>query len=141
MIKHDKELLTIIRKSMEYCYDCIIFKDNVRYRFENFANCDEVAKFYNDILKNWHFNIQDDGIIFDIIKYTYPGNTTYNIEIYTRQYRREIFRNKFNIAVDHIILKKGDKLTKDMFISYKPTYKESPNCNFIYKIEKGYFDR
>lgn len=126
---------------MEYCYDCIMFKDNVQYRFENFGRCDEVAKFYNDVLKNWHFNIQGDGIIFNTVKYTYPGNTTYNIGIFTNQHLREIFRNKFNTAVDHIILKEGDKLTKDMFKSYKPTYKESPDCHFIYKNEEGYFDR
>lgn len=140
MIKHKEQLLTIIRKSQEFGYDCIMFKDNVKYRFENFSNCDEVANFYNNILKNWHFNIYDNGLVFNVAKYTYPGHTTYNIGIYTRQYLREIFRNTFNMNVDHIILKEGEQLTQNRFRVYKPIYKEIPTCNFVYKHEKNHLD-
>lgn len=135
MIKHNEQLFTIIRQSYEFCHNCIMFKDNVKYRFENFANCDEVAKFYNNILKNWNFDIYDDGIVFDIDKYTYPDHTNYIIGIYTRQYLQQIFRNTFNMNVDRIILKEGEQLTQDMFRVYKPTYKEIPDCYFVYKHE------
>ncbi len=135
MIKHNEQLFMIIRRSYEFCYTCIMFKDNVKYIFENFANCDEVAKFYNNILKNWHFDIYDDGIVFNIEKYTYPSHTNYIIGIYTRQYLQQIFRNTFNMNVDRIILKEGEQLTQDRFRVYKPTYKEIPDCHFVYKHE------
>lgn len=141
MIKHEEQLLTIIRKSIEHDHYYIIFKDNVHYQFENFNNCDEVAKFFNDILKNWHFNIHDDVLIFDVEKVTCPRYTNYSIRIYTRIYLREIFNSdNFNMRVDSITLKEDEKLTNKKFRIYKPVYKESPNCYFIYKNEKGYYD-